>query len=244
MTTVLEPALWEAFQTPRDRALQAAFPPRRRLPPSRAVLLSVDNYRAGVGDRPLPLEESVREWPGSTGLAGWAALERIAELMAACRQVGVPVVHVLGTAAESSGIPPWRAGGGGRRESEEPGAPSRARRLSGYQVVPQAAPAEGEPVLGKSAPSAFFGTPLSALLTSRGCRTVIVVGQSTSGCVRATVTDAASSRLSVVVPVECVYDRSESSHAVNLFDMHDKYADVVRLDDLLSELSRYAEASG
>lgn len=234
------PAPWEAFQTARDRSLVAAFPPRRRLAPSRAVLLSVDNYRAGVGDRPLPVEESVREWPSSTGLAGWAALERIAELLAACRRAGIPVVHVVGTAAEQSGIPPWRAGGGGRREAagERPDGP--ARRLAGYELVPQAAPAPGEPVLAKSAPSAFFGTPLLALLTSLGCRTVIVVGQSTSGCVRATVTDAASSRLSVVVPLECVYDRSESSHAVNLFDLHDKYADVVPLHELLADLDGYA----
>lgn len=238
---MVDPAPWAAYQSDRDRALVAAFPPRRRLAPSRAVLLSVDNYRAGVGDRPLPIEESVREWPSSTGLAGWAALERIAELLAACRSVGVPVVHVLGVPAERSGVPPWRAGGGGRREAVGDGPEALRRRAEGYDVVPQAAPAAGEAVLAKSAPSAFFGTPLAALLTALRCRTVIVVGQSTSGCVRATVTDAASCRLSVVVPLECVYDRSESSHAVNLFDMHDKYADVVPLDDLLSGLSGYAE---
>lgn len=240
---MVEPAPWEAFQTPRDRALVAAFPPRRRLPPSPAVLLSVDNYRAGLGDRRLPLEVSLREWPSSTGLAGWAAVERIVELIAACRQAGVPVVHVVGTAAERSGVPPWRAGGGGRREAPGEGPGALARRLSGYDVVPQAAPVAGEAVLAKSAPSAFFGTPLTALLTSLGCRTVIVVGQSTSGCVRATVTDAASSRLSVVVPLECVYDRSESSHAINLFDLHGKYADVVPLDELLREIGSYAEGS-
>ena len=233
-------APWSAFQTAQDRRLQQLFPPRRRLPPSRAVLLSVDNYRAGVGDRPLPLEESVRDWPASTGLAGWAALERIAELLAACRQVGVPVVHVVGVPAELSGLPSWRLGGGGRREATGSRGPeSLERRTSGYEIVPQAAPVAGEPVLHKSAPSAFFGTPLAALLTSLHCRTVLVAGQSTSGCVRATVTDAASSRLSVVVPAECVYDRSESSHAVNLFDMHDKFADVVPLAALLDELPEY-----
>lgn len=242
MDTTAGAAPWEAFQTAQDRRLQQLFPPRRRMPPSRAVLLSVDNYRAGVGDRPLPIEESVREWPASTGLAGWAALERIAELLTACRQVGVPVVHVVGVPAERSGLPSWRAGGGGRREPVGPAA--SARRASAYELVPQAAPLPDEPVLHKSAPSAFFGTPLAALLTSLRCRTVIVAGQSTSGCVRATVTDAASCRLSVVVPAECVYDRSESSHAVNLFDMHDKYADVVPLSVLLDELAAYAEGAG
>ena len=59
---------------------------------------------------------------------------------------------------------------------------------------------------------------------------------------RATVTDAASSRFSVVVPAECVYDRSESSHAVDLFDLHHKYADVVPVDVLVSELRAGAGA--
>ena len=237
---------WLRFQTRRDRDLQAMFPPRRRMPVARAVLLSVDNYRAGIGDEPQPLQTSVLTWPSSTGLEGWAALQRIADLLAACRDVAVPVVHVVGVPQEESGIPSWRSGGGGRREQAAPdgAAPEDAleRRARSFELVPQAAAAPGEPVLRKSAPSAFFGTPLAALLVSLGCRTLIVVGQSTSGCVRATVTDAASSRLSVVVPAECVYDRSESSHAVNLFDMHDKYADVVPVDDLLAELRAGAGA--
>lgn len=151
-------------------------------------------------------------------------------------------MHVVGLPPDWSGIPTWRSGGGGRREAGGDGPDALARRSSDFEFVPQAAPAADEPVLAKSAPNAFSGTPLTALLTLLGCRTVIVVGQRTSGCVGATVTDAVSSRLSVVVPLECVYDRSESSHAINLFDMHDKYADVLPLDGLLREIGSYAES--
>jgi nicotinamidase-related amidase len=63
-----------------------------------------------------------------------------------------------------------------------------------------------------------------------------VAGCSTSGCVRATVVDAFSYNFRVVVPQDCVYDRSATSHAVNLFDMASKYADVAPLNAVLEML--------
>lgn len=232
--------VWDAYLSVSDRARQESLPPRVPAAPGRAVLLSVDNYRGAIGDERLPIERSVGDWPSSTGLAGWDALERVAELLAACRRSGVPVVHVVGVAAETSGVPTWRSGGGGRRgRPPVEDAAARDRLARSHDLVQQAAPLPGEPVLPKSAPSAFFGTALAALLVSLRCTHVIVVGQSTSGCVRATVVDAASHRWSVLVPEECVYDRSEASHAVNLFDMHDKYADVVALEHLLDRLEQY-----
>ena len=54
----------------------------------------------------------------------------------------------------------------------------------------------------------------------------MVTGCSTSGCVRGTVVDAFAYNFRVTVPQECVYDRSDTAHAVNLFDMAYKYADV------------------
>jgi hypothetical protein len=32
------------------------------------------------------------------------------------------------------------------------------------------------------------------------------------------------------VVAECVFDRTESAHYINLYDMHNKYADVVDLE--------------
>ena len=110
------------------------------------------------------------------------------------------------------------------------------RRQGADDIVDQVAPLPGEPVIAKSAPSAFGGTPLAGLLSYLGVDTVLVVGEATSGCVRATVVDAASHRLRVVVVEECVYDRFEASHAINLFDMHQKYADVLPLAEVLGWL--------
>jgi nicotinamidase-related amidase len=106
----------------------------------------------------------------------------------------------------------------------------------GYEFVAEVAPLDGDILLPKKHPSAFFGTPLVSYLINLGIDTLVVAGCSTSGCVRATVVDAFSYNFRVVVPQDCVYDRSAISHAVNLFDMASKYADVAPLNAVLEML--------
>ncbi|RZS81657.1 isochorismatase family protein [Pigmentiphaga kullae] len=84
-------------------------------------------------------------------------------------------------------------------------------------------------VLRKTQASAFFGTPLSALLAARRCDSLIVAGATTSGCVRASVVDAMQNAFPPFVVQECVADRSAAQHASNLVDMQSKYAEVVSL---------------
>jgi maleamate amidohydrolase len=96
-------------------------------------------------------------------------------------------------------------------------------------------------VIGKQRASGFFGTPLVAHLTQQGIDTVIVCGESTSGCVRASVADSYSYGFHTVVVEESTYDRHLLSHKVNLFDMHHKYADVMHLDELMEHLEAFPE---
>ena len=110
------------------------------------------------------------------------------------------------------------------------------------EIDPRIAPLPGEPVLNKLFASAFFGTPLAALLTAAGCDSVIVTGASTSGCVRATVVDALQHGFRPVVPREAVGDRNPDAHAANLYDMDTKYADVVSLAEVLEHLEEVGAA--
>ena len=87
-------------------------------------------------------------------------------------------------------------------------------------------------VIYKHAPSAFYCTPLIAYLTQLKIDTLLTCGGSTSGCVRASVVDAASHRMRVSLIEECTFDRGQTSHAINLFDMNAKYADIVSLEDV------------
>lgn len=89
------------------------------------------------------------------------------------------------------------------------------------------APREDEFIVTKQYPSAFFGTSLSASLTSAGVDTLILTGVTTSGCVRATCVDSMSHGFVTLVVREGVGDRDPRPHEANLYDMSAKYADVV-----------------
>ena len=107
------------------------------------------------------------------------------------------------------------------------GSRSPERLRSDYAPFDGFAPLEGEHVIYKSAASAFFETRLRTFLQALGVRSLVVIGESTSGCVRASVVDAYSSGFNVLVPFDAVFDRNEISHAVNLYDMGLKYAGIV-----------------
>jgi len=96
--------------------------------------------------------------------------------------------------------------------------------------IPGLEPAEGEHVVTKQHASGFFGTDLAAQLNARSIDTVIVCGVSTSGCVRATTTDASAHGFIPFVVREAVGDRTPAVHEASLFDLHAKYADVISLD--------------
>ena len=90
--------------------------------------------------------------------------------------------------------------------------------------------------LAPSGASGFHGTNLAALLAGAGIDTVLIAGATTSGCVRATVVDAVQSGFNVLVPRDCVADRAQAPHEANLFDIQQKYGDVIGLDDALAYL--------
>jgi nicotinamidase-related amidase len=108
------------------------------------------------------------------------------------------------------------------------------------EIDPRIAPLPGEPVLNKLFASAFYGTPLSSLLASAGCDSVVVTGASTSGCVRATAVDAIQHGYRPAVPREAVGDRDPAAHEANLYDIDTKYGDVVSVDDVVAHLEQLA----
>ena len=230
--------VWDRFLTEQDKAHVAAASDRRVGFGQRPAILNVDLYRWVFGDEPASLLEGVKNWPGYCGMAGWDAVPRIQTLLREARSAGVPVVYVTGLRDEDSGVTGWNEAihqdTGRRAASGDAVARDRYRRR--YDIIEQVAPQAGDVVLNKTAPSAFWGTPLMAELNRLGVDTLLVTGESTSGCVRASVVEAASFRFRVQVVEECVFDRHEACHAINLFDMHQKYADVIALSEAVSYL--------
>ena len=229
--------VWEKFLTQQDKAHLAASKQTTIGFGKRPALLLIDLYRGVFGDEPAPTLEAIKTWPGSCGMAAWDSIPHLQTMLNAAREAGIPVVHVTGINDLEDHIEPWavRRMGPPKELSEE----ELERRKRRWEIIDEVAPLPGEGVLRKAAPSAFFGTPLAGHLNYKDVDTLIVVGESTSGCVRASVVDAAANRYRVVVVEECVFDRHEAAHAINLFDMNQKYADVMSLADVLEWLAAW-----
>jgi maleamate amidohydrolase len=105
-------------------------------------------------------------------------------------------------------------------------------------IVPELTPVDGELVVRKTVPSAFFGTGLTPWLVQHRVETLLVAGATTSGCVRASVVDAMCYGFRPIVLSDCVGDRAPAPHEANLFDMDQKYADVRTFADFLSEFEK------
>ncbi|MEM7169731.1 MAG: isochorismatase family protein [Pseudomonadota bacterium] len=105
------------------------------------------------------------------------------------------------------------------------------------KIVDALSPRPGDYIVRKTQPSAFFGTNLSAWLISKGVDTLIITGCTTSGCVRATVVDSMSFNFRTIVVTDCVGDRAMAPHEANLFDMEQKYADLMTREEIVALLS-------
>ncbi|HEV2139307.1 MAG TPA: isochorismatase family protein [Nitrososphaerales archaeon] len=199
-------------------------------PGKKPALMVVDVTTAFLGDRPEPALKSIERFPNSCGEAGWKALEEIRKLVEAARGGGIPIIYSAGAAKGT-----WQAGRWAEKHRRT--LESQNRELSTKENIPsQIAPRQEDFVVEKMKPSAFFGTALASHLVSLGVDTLVVTGCATSGCVRATVTDAFSYNFRVLVVEEGTFDRGEVSHRVNLFDLNQKYADVVSTETALRYL--------
>jgi maleamate amidohydrolase len=229
-----EPRVWDKFLSEQDKAqLEVVGEKKPREYGSKPALLLIDLYRWVFGDEPEPIVEQAKKWPGTCGLAAWESIPHIQKLLSAARSAGIPVIHTTGAELD---MVHWA---NRDKKEEDSEMADRIRRKNDF--MPEVAPIEGELVIRKSSPSAFWGTPLIGHLVANNIDTIIVGGESTSGCVRSSVVDGCTSRFKMFVVEECVFDRHEACHAIDLFTMNQKYGTVVPLDDAVSYLSRFED---
>ncbi|HEI9763949.1 TPA: isochorismatase family protein [Serratia marcescens] len=202
-----------------------------------------DNYRGvwgqriGFGRRPALLAIDFMQAYTTEGAPLFApgvvsAVEESRELLACARRTGIPVIHThiryhAGHFAD-----------GGLWVKK---APVMKDMVAGNPLAafcPAVAPLADEVVLSKQYASAFFGTALAPLLVAQGIDTLLMIGCSTSGCIRASAVDAVQHGFRAMVVRECVGDRHPGSHEANLFDIDSKYGDVVHKREALDYLNR------
>jgi nicotinamidase-related amidase len=209
-----------------DRSTQSLYREQGmglRIPPgARPAVLVIDmQYDFCDPEAPTTL------WP-SIGLT----FDPIKRLCAAARERDTPVIYTQGlVAADGSSAGLWRFK---QRYHAEMRVQIEGSR--GAEIIAELTPQPGDRVVRKWRPSAFFRTDLEVFLGARRIDTLLCCGTSASGCVRATVTDAFMRDIRCMVIRECVADRTEAVLEANLFDLHQKYAEVTSLADALAYL--------
>jgi nicotinamidase-related amidase len=229
--------IWDHYLAPEDKASLGPRPEQIWGFGNRPALVLVDLYRWVFGDkRPASLRDGQAEWPGSCGPRAWDAIPHIQRLLREARAARIPIVHLTGLDPNESHIARWDAG-----LPMPPVSADKVRRR--FDIIDEAAPLAGEPVIRKAAPSGFNGTLFQPHLYQLGVDAILLCGESTSGCVRATCVDGRAARFKMTVVEECTFDRHIAPHAINLFDMHQKYADVLSIDAVAAHLQTLRPAA-
>jgi maleamate amidohydrolase len=190
----------------------------------------------GWGQRPaLLLIDMMRAYftPGSPfDLGSDAAVQGCARLLAAARAAGLPVVHTRVR---------YRPGAsdGGLFVRKVSALRLLAEDVPGDQgeFAPGLEPRPDEVVIVKQYASAFFGTSLAATLTAAGIDTAIIAGVSTSGCVRASATDAMQHGFRPIVVAGACGDRTPAIHDANIADLAAKYADIATIEEAITRFT-------
>ncbi|MBS1888634.1 MAG: isochorismatase family protein [Actinobacteria bacterium] len=225
-------AVWDDVLPDTDRAVfEAAGWGKDAGFGARPALLVVDVIYNFVGDVPEPILESVKRWRYSCGERGWKGVEELARLIAVAREREVPIFYT-GMDRRPDGFDQ----GAWNWKSHRAGEASDVKGSLGNEIVAEVAPQDPDVYFVKDKPSAFHGTHLLDYLIYLGVDTVITTGTTTSGCVRASAVDAAQYNFHSIVPEECVWDRGELTHKVNLFDIQMKYGDVKTTDAVIDYL--------
>lgn len=189
----------------------------------------------GIGERPaLVMVDFVEGFVDPAHFGGGNiqdAADATVPLLAAFRDHGWPVAHTRVVYADDGSD-------GGAFARKCPGLLKLTETAPISQIIPQLAPRPGELVVRKRQASGFFETPLMSWLMWARADTLVVTGATTSGCVRATVVDGVSNNLRTIVITDCVGDRAIAPHEANLFDMGQKYADLMTRDEFLAAVAQ------
>lgn len=225
-------AVWDSMLTEDDRKVLAKRNPRKLNGLGRKPGLLVIDMQVTACGYDKPIWEQLDEYSGACGPHAWKAIAVQQKLLAAARSAGMQVIYSKHLFRPETGLP-----------QADPGNNFSVFNAKS-EIPPEVAMQPGDLLVEKQRASCFAFTNLPLMLNNFGIDSLLVCGNSTSGCVRATCVDAGGFGIKVQVIEEATFDRIEFSHAAALFDMQFKYCDVVSAEEAMASITRFAAETG
>jgi maleamate amidohydrolase len=227
---------WDAILTTDDDTILARGRAQRAGFGKSPALLWIDcqYYMAGICCAP----DNATTYPLACGEVAFAAMDQMVRLLNAARPARIPIFftrYVVNPVNDDVGMFHRKIGAGmGRSEN------LYLAGTHGAEIVANLKPLPNEIAIDKKKFSAFLETPLLSLLIDRRVGTLIIVGGSTSNCIRAAALDSTQLLLFHNRARGGVYDRLSIAHTLNLFDINRSYGDVMSVDEVLAHLAAVA----
>jgi nicotinamidase-related amidase len=217
--------VWDDILTEADRAVIAKGGYGKSRGFGKKPLLLIIDLQPNYIGADKPIAEQLDEWPSGGGETAWRCVERILSLRDAAREAGIPIFYTKNVQRQTLRFDAFSAKTNRDQTKYLDGNPAS-------DLLPIVKPIEGELVISKSYPSAFYGTPLTSYLIGLSIDTLIIVGGSTGGCCRATAVDAVTLGYNLGYVQDCLFDRIEASHKTTLLDVWMKYGDIPTSDEV------------
>jgi maleamate amidohydrolase len=160
-----------------------------------------------------------------------SAVQNTKELISLARQENLPIIHtVVGYRKDKKDMGLWPL---------KVGTLSEVTLGSKWvEIDDELEVIEEDIIIVKKMPSAFFNTDLTNILISNQIDTVIIAGCTTSGCIRATAIDSFSYGFRTIIAKECVGDQGIDPHRANLFDIQNRYGDILSNNQIISHFTK------
>ena len=219
---------WQNMLTEDDRKVLAKRKPRVRNGLGKKTALLLIDMQVTACGHDKPIYEQLEEYPGACGPHAWKSIAVQQKLLAAARAAGMQVSYSKHLFRPETALP-------------QAAASNNFSSLNKNSEIPEAVAMQpGDLLIEKQRASCFAFTNFPLILYNLGIDSLLVGGNSTSGCVRATCVDAGGYGIKVQVIEEATFDRIEFSHAAALFDMQFKYCDVISAEEALATIAKSA----
>lgn len=212
--------VWENLLTEEEKEIVSRGPLRSIRPLGKNPLLLIIDCQQNYLGEDRPILEQLDEWPSGGGSGAWESLRRIVTVRNAAREAGVPVFYTRNVQRQTLDYDSFSQKTDRDQTKYLEGNPAA-------ELVEELSPLPSELIIPKAYPSAFYGTPLLSYLVKLKIDTLIIAGNSTSGCCRQTAVDAVSMHYSLGYLEDCITDRTGPSHKIGMLDIYLNYGNLI-----------------